>query len=430
MDMDWRNRFGLYGSYFLGMAAIGFTLPYLPLYLGEKGLSDRAIGIISTLAALSGLAQFPVGLWSDRIGWRKPFLIVALLVAALATVLLRGAENLVWLGLLVVLFAENGICRAVVESLSGAEAAAPAPAGGVGTALGLLRFWKPVGIVLVALAGSRLAEQYGVGAILLPLAAVQGLAVIAALLIHEDGKDRQENADSGHRAGALEAGDHARPESRAQGLLGDAGLWAFIAAMVLYHAANAPGGVYLGLFLKRDLHAPERMLAYAFAVSMVAWLLVVWPAGWVADRWGRKPLLIAGWTIMTLRLAIVSIVASPGMAVANQILDGLGNGLFAVIAAAWVTDRLADPRRSGEAQVIVGSCLVLGSAVGPAVSGFVVDSLGYRGLFAALAGVGVAATAIVVAFVPETLAKMDSGVERGRRAGVPMATVTDLSTTP
>ena len=74
--MDWRNRLGLYGSYFLGMAAIGFTLPYLPLYLGDKGLSDRAIGLVSTLAALSGLAQFPVGLWSDRIGWRKPFLVV------------------------------------------------------------------------------------------------------------------------------------------------------------------------------------------------------------------------------------------------------------------------------------------------------------------------------------------------------------------
>jgi len=27
---------------------------------------------------LAGLAQFPVGLWSDRIGWRKPFLVVAL----------------------------------------------------------------------------------------------------------------------------------------------------------------------------------------------------------------------------------------------------------------------------------------------------------------------------------------------------------------
>ena len=149
--MDMRNRIGLYGSYFLGMAAIGFTLPYLPLYLGEKGLSDRAIGIVSTLAALSGLAQFPVGLWSDRIGWRKPFLVVALAVTALATVLLRGAHGVVWLGFLVVLFAENGICRAVVESLSGAEAAALAPQGGVGAALGALRFWKPIGIVLVAL---------------------------------------------------------------------------------------------------------------------------------------------------------------------------------------------------------------------------------------------------------------------------------------
>ena len=87
--------------------------------------------------------------------------------------------------LLVILFAENGIGRAVVESLSGAEAAALAPKGGVGAALGALRFWKPIGIVLMALVGSWMSEQYGVGAILLPLAIIQSLAVVAALLIHE-----------------------------------------------------------------------------------------------------------------------------------------------------------------------------------------------------------------------------------------------------
>src|SRR4051812_11461441 len=167
--MDWRNRIGLYGSYFFGMAAIGFPLPSLPLYLGEKGLSDRAIGLISTLAALAGLAQFPVGLWSDRIGWRKPFLVAALAALTAATGLLSGTHGVVWLGVLVVLFAENGVCRAVVESLSGAEAAALARPGEVGAALGALRFWKPVGIVAVALAGSLLAERYGVGSILIPL---------------------------------------------------------------------------------------------------------------------------------------------------------------------------------------------------------------------------------------------------------------------
>src|SRR5947209_17920839 len=98
--MDLRNRVGLYGSYFLGMAGIGFTLPYLPLYLGQEGLSDRAIGIISTLAAVAGLAQFPVGLWSDRIGLRKPFLVVSLAAVAASTGFLRDDRGLIWVGFL------------------------------------------------------------------------------------------------------------------------------------------------------------------------------------------------------------------------------------------------------------------------------------------------------------------------------------------
>jgi MFS family permease len=415
--MDLRNRFGLYGSYFLGMAGIGFTLPYLPLYLGKLGLTDQSIGFVSTLAALAGLAQFPIGLWSDRIGWRKPFLLVALVVVAISTWFLKDAHGLIWIAFLAMLFAENGIGRAVVESLSGAEAAALAPNGQVGAALGALRFWKPIGIVLMTEFGGWLADKHGVGSILIPLFVVQCLAVGMVLLIHEF-----RSGENHHDEEKLVA------KPKGGWLPKDAGLWAFVAAMVLYHAANAPGGVYLGLYMKRELHAPERMLSHAFAVSMVAWMLVVWPAGWLADRWGRKPLLLLGWSIMAVRLAFVAMIREPDWIVANQALDGLGNGLFAVLAAAWVTDRLADPRRSGEAQVIVGSCLVLGSAIGPAVAGFVVGPLGYRGLFWGLAGVGVVATLIVAILVPETLRKHDEIGEAGEID--PIAVTSDLSTTP
>src|SRR4051812_8759086 len=235
--MDLRNRIGLYGSYFLGMAGIGFTLPYLPLYLGQEGLSDRTIGINSTLAAVAGLAQFPVGLWSDRVGTRKPFLVVALATVAASTWCLRGAHGVVWVGLLVTLFAENGIGRAVVESLAGAEAAALAPEGKVGSALGALRFWKPIGIVLMTLFGSRLADtRGGVASILLPLFVVQCLAVAASLLIHES-----THRDTPGRDGR--GGGPAKPPTvtpRGGWLPKDAGLWSFAAAMVLYHAANAP----------------------------------------------------------------------------------------------------------------------------------------------------------------------------------------------
>jgi predicted MFS family arabinose efflux permease len=318
---------------------------------------------------------------------------------------------------LVVLFAENGICRAIVESLSGAEAASLASPDEVGASLGALRFWKPIGIIAMALLGSRIAERYGLGAILIPLTIVQGLACVAALLIHETRP--QTPATAGNNK--IEPGHQLW-------LPRDARLWAFVAAMVLFHAANAPGGVYLGLFMKRDLHAPDRILPYAFIVSMTAWMLCVWPAGWAADRFGRKPLLILGWVVMSVRLLVVAMAHTSEQVLANQALDGFANGLFAVLAAAWVTDRLADPRRLGEAQVIVGTSLVLGSAVGPAIAGLVVDALGYRGLFAALAAVGALATGVVIALVPETRPRHAELAPSDRVE--PMGTLSDLSTSP
>src|SRR5439155_951110 len=65
----------------------------------------------------------------------------------------------------------------------------------------------------------------------------------------------------------------------ATGGLRDRTLWAFVAAMVLFHVGNAPGGVYLGLFLKRDLAAPDWALSAAFVVSMVAWMAAIRLAG-------------------------------------------------------------------------------------------------------------------------------------------------------
>jgi MFS family permease len=395
------------------MAGIGFTLPYLPLYLRQEGLSDRAIGVLSTLAALAGLVQYPVGVWSDRVNARKPFLVAALAVLAAATLLLRSAHELVWLGFLVLLFAENGACRATVESLAGAEATRLAAPGRVGAALGALRLWRPVGIVLVALAGGVLAEEYGVAALLWPLAVVQGLAVLAALLIRDP-----------RRANTQPAPPSAARPARRHGLA-DPALWVFVLAMVLFHVANAPAGVYLGLFLKGDLGASDRYLSYAFVVSMPVWMLTVWPAGRLADRFGRKPLLIVGWAAAALRLALLAVAREPWQVLAIQVLDGFAQALFAVVAAAWVTDRFADPRRAGEAQVLVGSALVFGSAVGPTLSGLVVGGLGYRGMFGLLAGIGAVATAVVVFLVPETIRRHREG-KRVR----PMATDTDLATTP
>jgi MFS family permease len=393
--MSLQTRIGLYGSYLLSMASIGFILPFLPLYLRQEGVSDRQIGMISMLAALSGLLQFPIGLLSDRLKSRKAILVTAAAALCVATYLLPTAHNLAWLGLLVVLFAENGLCRAIVESLSGAEAAAQAQPGHVGAALGLLRFCKPLGIVAVALVTGHFAESLGVGAMLVPLMTLQLGALLCSLFLPQTA---QIAAPARPAADASVDVPHNRlPWFR------DRAMCVFVLAMVLFHAANAPGGTYLGLFLKQDLAAQEQLISYAFVISMVAWMLVVVPGGRLADRWGTRPLLILCWAVMALRLGLIALARSAWEVVAIQFLDGFANGLFAVLAAAWVTERLNDSRRVGEAQAIVGTSLVLGSGIGPACAGWMVESLGYRGTFGVLAGVGVAATLIVAAFVPESL---------------------------
>ena len=141
---------------------------------------------------------------------------------------------------------------------------------------------------------------------------------------------------------------------------------------------------------------------------MVAWMFAVRIVGRIADRFGRKPLLIVGWGATAVRLGLIALASSAEEILVIQVLDGLAQSLFAVGAAAWVTDRLADPRRVGEAQVLVGSSLVFGSAVGPLLSGLIVEHVGYAMMFGLLAGVAVNALILVVAFVPETVATRGS----------------------
>ncbi|MHC5540189.1 hypothetical protein ACYOEI_18370, partial [Singulisphaera rosea] len=65
---------------------------------------------------------------------------------------------------------------------------------------------------------------------------------------------------------------------------------------------------------------------------------------------------------------------------------------------------------------------------GPALSGLVVESLGYRSTFALLAMIGALGTAIVVTLVPETLGSKASptpSLTNGTNASLP-----ELSTTP
>ena len=75
----------------------------------------------------------------------------------------------------------------------------------------------------------------------------------------------------------------------------------------------------------------------------------------------------------------------------------------------------------------MGTSLVFGSALGPYLSSFCVETLGYRGLFGLLAGVGAAGTLLVLFAVPESLASPGDATAGEAGGRLPELAPTSLS---
>lgn len=80
--------------------------------------------------------------------------------------------------------------------------------------------------------------------------------------------------------------------------------------------------LYIPLYLHTVLGFPWNDLGWIFAVALLPFVFIEYPAGWIADRWlGDKELLIAGFVIMGIAFATVGfITASTPLVVIAAIL--------------------------------------------------------------------------------------------------------------
>lgn len=151
------------------------------------------------------------------------------------------------------------------------------------------------------------------------------------------------------------------------------------------------------LFLDLGLTATQ------YTLLNVAWaaasLLSDVPAGVLADRIGRKPLLIAAGCCMVAEMAILCLAPRDGGAIlflfclANRILSGLAEGLASGADEAIVYDSLAERGRTGEWNAVLEQLtrwqsvgFVVAMLAGGAVyaPGFVNGALGMLGIHASL----------------------------------------------
>jgi predicted MFS family arabinose efflux permease len=152
------------------------------------------------------------------------------------------------------------------------------------------------------------------------------------------------------------------------------------------------------------------------AFSLTA--LVLRPyAGGLADRVGRRPLLIGGALACAAVLAAHAVVADLAALVVLRLLLGIAEAFFFVAGFAAVAD-LAPPGRTGEAISFNSLSLYLGIALGPLLGQVLLDAGGYPAAWAggallALVGAALAWRIPETAQPDRTRARRTSILHRG-----------------
>lgn len=186
-------------------------------------------------------------------------------------------------------------------------------------------------------------------------------------------------------------------------LLGKRPLQVFGGCILLFHLANAAMLPLMASVLTMRLGKWATVLIAACMVGpqLIVALFSPW-VGRQAERWGRRPLLLAGFAALPVRGFLLAAVTDPYLLVAVQLLDGLTAAVFSVMVPLTVADLTRGTGRFNLTQGIVGTAMGIGASLSPTLAGYMSDAFGSKVAFLGLASIAMLGLATVWLLMPET----------------------------
>ncbi|MCD1293454.1 MFS transporter [Methanocella sp. CWC-04] len=141
-----------------------------------------------------------------------------------------------------------------------------------------------------------------------------------------------------------------------------------------------------------SLGADELIIGIIFGAYSAALLIAGIPFGFLADRIGRRPLLISGMLLLALSTAIFGLASDINILIIARIVQGISAAATWTAGLALLADTF-DRSERGQKLGLAMSMNVLGALTGPVIGGLIFDNLGYTPTFlipsvmAAVAGV-------------------------------------------
>jgi drug resistance transporter, EmrB/QacA subfamily len=144
---------------------------------------------------------------------------------------------------------------------------------------------------------------------------------------------------------------------------------------------------------------PRLMEEFAVSYTTVQWVVtgyllaeaaVIPLAGWLSDRYGIKKVFLAGLGVFTVGSLSCAVSQDLAALIASRIVQGAGGGIIIPILFAY-TYRLSPPERVGKIMGLVVLPIIAAPALGPVMSGLIVDHAAWNWIFAANVPIGIAA---------------------------------------
>ncbi len=364
--------------------------PFLSTWLAQDGhWSPRRIGLVTTVAGLATLAlNAPAGALADRTG--RPRLLLGLACGAilLGTGLLFAADSFVTVLAAQLLAASGGtlLMPALTSLTLGIVGKARFPAQ-----QGRNQAFNHAGIVSAALliaAGGALGRS---DTAFLVFGAMT-LAAIAAVVA------TPARAWNGRRAHGWQEDEPDEQDRRhpVRAVLGNTQLLLLALALALFNLGNGAMLSLLGQHLVANGARATGWVATYVVVAQVTMIPVALWAGSLADKRGRRHLLVIACAALLVRGVLSALVTAPGWLIPAEVLDGVGSGLLGVAVPVLVADLTWCSGRTQTALGAVNALQGLGGALSGVVSGLLVDWLSWTGAFLALSACAAAALAVAI----------------------------------
>jgi MFS family permease len=132
--------------------------------------------------------------------------------------------------------------------------------------------------------------------------------------------------------------------------------------------------------------------------------------------------LLVGFAVLPLRAMLYTLSDDSAWLVAVQLLDGVGAGVWGVLAPLVVADLMRGTGRYNLALGAVATAQGVGASLSGVATGLIADRFGYDAAFAASTGVALSALAVLGAALRETLDRISvvpPAASEQRRAGCP-----------